>query len=111
MLATPVKLHSQESDIETLRDFFREQNDRILAEKKKQETMDLEVVIGEGSRHFKVQSMPITWEDNPSSFLHVFNDITDTQQLEQQKTSIKFQRLMLATISHEFKTPINSILG
>ena len=44
-----------------------------------------------------------------SSFLHIFTDTTHITQFEEVKAQNKYQRTMLANVSHEFRTPLNAI--
>ena len=48
--------------------------------------------------------------DSKSSFyLHIFTDNTHITQLEEVKAQNKYQRTMLANVSHEFRTPLNAM--
>ena len=60
---------------------------------------------------FVVKTIKINWEDNPNSFMHVFVNITSIVQLEEAKNSIKCQKIMFTSASHEFRTPLNAILN
>ena len=60
---------------------------------------------------FVVKTIKINWEDNPNSFMHVFVNITSVVQLEEAKNSIKCQKIMFTSASHEFRTPLNAILN
>ena len=61
-------------------------------------------------RIFKIKSIEVTWEGRPS-FMHVFIDTTDILNLEIAKNNIKWQKIMFASASHEFRTPLNSIIN
>jgi signal transduction histidine kinase len=52
--------------------------------------------------------MKVTWEKNPSSFMHLLVDTTDVRVLEEEKAKVKCQNIMLASVSHEFRTPLNA---
>ncbi|CAI2386559.1 unnamed protein product [Moneuplotes crassus] len=43
--------------------------------------------------------------------MHVFIDTTDIINLEQAKSRIKLQKIMFASTSHEFRTPLNTIIN
>ena len=43
--------------------------------------------------------------------MHVFIDTTDILKLEEANNRIKLQKIMFASISHEFRTPLNAILN
>jgi signal transduction histidine kinase len=40
--------------------------------------------------------------------MHIFVDITNVKKLEEEKAKIKCQNIMLASVSHEFRTPLNA---
>mmetsp|Transcript_24890 Transcript_24890/g.24651 ORF Transcript_24890/g.24651 Transcript_24890/m.24651 type:complete len:103 (-) Transcript_24890:42-350(-) len=42
-------------------------------------------------------------------FMHMFIDTTKIGQLEEAKAQNHYQRQMLSNVSHEFRTPLNSI--
>jgi two-component system, sensor histidine kinase len=52
--------------------------------------------------------MKVTWEKNPVSFMHLLVDTTDVRVLEEEKAKVKCQNIMLASVSHEFRTPLNA---
>ena len=43
--------------------------------------------------------------------MHVFIDTTDILRLEDANNRIKLQKIMFASVSHEFRTPLNAILN
>ena len=43
--------------------------------------------------------------------LHIFTDQTSDKILESEKTNREYQRLMLSSVAHEFRNPLNSIKG
>ena len=45
------------------------------------------------------------------SYIHMFIDTTQISQLEEARAQNKYQRQMLANVSHEFRTPLNSIVA
>ena len=59
-------------------------------------------------RIFNIKSMKVEWEDKPW-FMHVFVDTTDFVKLEEANNSIKWQKIMFTSASHEFRTPLNAI--
>ena len=59
---------------------------------------------------FHVKSLQVDWEGF-SSFLHVFIDTTNILKLEEAKNNIKYQKIMFASASHEFRTPLNAIMN
>jgi hypothetical protein len=58
-----------------------------------------------------VKTLKVNWEENPDSYLHVFIDTTDIYKLEQANNDIRCQKIMFASASHEFRTPLNAILN
>ncbi|CAI2376882.1 unnamed protein product [Moneuplotes crassus] len=60
-------------------------------------------------RNFNIKSLKIEWKGVPS-VMHVFIDTTDIIKLEQAKNRIKMQKIMFASASHEFRTPLNAII-
>lgn len=43
--------------------------------------------------------------------MHVFSDTTDIYKLEKARNNIKLQKIMFASASHEFRTPLNAIMS
>jgi signal transduction histidine kinase len=43
--------------------------------------------------------------------MHVFIDTTGIIKLEEAKSNIKLQKIMFASASHEFRTPLNAIMN
>jgi signal transduction histidine kinase len=48
-------------------------------------------------------------DQNPL-YIHIFIDTTQISQLEEAKAKNKYQRQMLANVSHEFRTPLNAMM-
>lgn len=53
-------------------------------------------------RTFNIKSQKVCWEGDYNSCLHVFIDITDIKKLEEANNNIKLQKIMFASVSHEF---------
>jgi signal transduction histidine kinase len=47
--------------------------------------------------------------ENQDLFMHMFIDTTQISQLEEAKAQNRYQRQMLANVSHEFRTPLNAM--
>ena len=60
---------------------------------------------------FNVKTIKVCWENNSSSYLHVFINIDEIQKLERAKIANKCQQAMFASISHEFRTPLNAFMN
>ena len=59
---------------------------------------------------YHVKSIQVEWE-GVNSYLHVFIDTTNILKLEEAKNNIKCQKIMFASASHEFRTPLNAIIN
>ncbi|CAI2378185.1 unnamed protein product [Moneuplotes crassus] len=62
------------------------------------------------NRNFNIKSLNIEWKEVPS-VMHVFIDTTDIINLEKAKNKIEMQKIMFASASHEFRTPLNAIIN
>ena len=62
-------------------------------------------------RNFRVKTMKVNWNSKKDSYMHVFIDNTDIQKLEEAKNHIRCQKIMFASSSHEFRTPLNAIIN
>ena len=71
-------------------------------------------------KHYTVKTRQIEWKRNVNidesmakalSYLHIFIDNTSTEKLKQEKTLREYQRLMLSSVAHEFRNPLNAIKG
>jgi K+-sensing histidine kinase KdpD len=56
-----------------------------------------------------IKTSKVEWE-GVSSFMHVLIDMTDFYKLDEAKNNIKLQKIMFASASHEFRTPLNAIM-
>jgi signal transduction histidine kinase len=61
-------------------------------------------------RYCSIKSMKVLWNCQPS-IMHVFIDTTNILKLEEANNNIKCQKIMFTSASHEFRTPLNSILN
>jgi nitrogen-specific signal transduction histidine kinase len=43
--------------------------------------------------------------------LHIFTDKTSEKKLKSEKMNREYQRLMMSSVAHEFRNPLNSIKG
>lgn len=68
-------------------------------------------------RHYTVKTRQIEWKTSVNnseeikSFLHIFIDNTSTEKLKHEKTLREYQRMMLSSVAHEFRNPLNAISG
>ncbi|CAI2358951.1 unnamed protein product [Moneuplotes crassus] len=82
-------------------------NSRSLEELKE---ISKEEDSSDSMHEFSIKSLEIERKGRPL-FLHVFIDTTDIIKLEEVKNRIKMQRVMFASSSHEFRTPLNAIMN
>jgi signal transduction histidine kinase len=57
-----------------------------------------------------VKTLVVDWE-GVKSCMHVFIDNSDIIKLEEAKSNNKCQKVMFASASHEFRTPLNAIMN
>ena len=58
--------------------------------------------------YFNVKSIKVNWDRNKESFMHSFIDTSQVRKLEEVRATNKCQQTMFASVSHEFRTPINA---
>ena len=63
------------------------------------------------SKIYGVKTIKISWDGYSNAYMHVFVDMTNIVKLEQANNDIKCQKIMFASTSHEFRTPLNAILN
>jgi K+-sensing histidine kinase KdpD len=65
-------------------------------------------------REFIVKTKKVCISDDLSEkqalFMHMFIDTTQIIQLEEAKAQNRYQKQMLANVSHEFRTPLNAMM-
>lgn len=61
-------------------------------------------------RTYNIKTLKVNWQGQ-SSIMHVFIDNTDVMKLEEATNNIKCQKIMFASVSHEFRTPLNAIIN
>ena len=79
----------------------------VLREEGGYQLPDQKKVTSEGI--FNIKSMQVEWEGE-KCLMHVFINQTDIVKLEEAKNNIKCQKIMFASVSHEFRTPLNAIV-
>ena len=45
------------------------------------------------------------------TYIHIFKDITSHEKLKAEKDYRQYQTLMLSSVAHEFRNPLNSVSG
>lgn len=60
------------------------------------------------TKYYTIKTMEVTWKNNIKSFMHLFADTTNVIKLEKERTHNKCQKVMFASVSHEFRTPLNA---
>ena len=65
-------------------------------------------------REFIIKTCKINMDENSvqdtTNFMHIFIETTQISQLEEAKAQNKYQKQMLANVSHEFRTPLNAMM-
>jgi len=64
----------------------------------------------EDNRIFEIKIFPIIWED-AKGYTIIMNDITSQEMILSMKIADANKDKVIATVSHELKTPINAMLG
>ncbi|CAI2385935.1 unnamed protein product [Moneuplotes crassus] len=59
---------------------------------------------------YTIKCIKVEWASMPC-FMNVFIDNTDIVRLEKANNNIKYQKMMFASASHEFRTPLNAIMN
>jgi len=62
-------------------------------------------------RHYEIKVKKILYEDDTPAFLILLNDVSGKQRATALQEADEQRDRVLATITHELKTPINGILG
>jgi PAS domain-containing protein len=62
----------------------------------------------ESEEVYNIRSVKIKWNDSEDAYLHAFSNITYLKLLEKEKITNKLMHIMLSSVSHEFRTPLNS---
>ena len=60
---------------------------------------------------FHVKTIEVCWENNSSSYLHVFINTDEIRKLERVRATNRCQQAMFASVSHEFRTPLNAFMN
>ena len=64
--------------------------------------------IDSNSTNFTLKSISVNWESCKSAYLHVVSDVSYVKELEKQKATNQCMHIMFSSLSHEFRTPLNS---
>lgn len=59
--------------------------------------------------HFEIRILPCLWESQ-ISFLVIMNDISEKVRLKHMKELDQYKDRLLATVSHDLKTPLNGMI-
>jgi signal transduction histidine kinase len=60
------------------------------------------------SKYYNVKTMKVKWEKETEAFMTIFIDMTNVKKLEEEKAKYLCQKRMFASVSHEFRTPLNA---
>ena len=69
-----------------------------------------ETVFNKYNKVLSISKMKIYFEEG-NSLLIVIKDLSLMKDLEESKSRIKYKGMLMATITHDMRTPANSILG
>ena len=58
-------------------------------------------------KYYNIKTMKVAWEKNSDSFMHIFIDTTNMKKLGEIRARNSCQQIMFASVSHEFRTPLN----
>ncbi|CAI2387449.1 unnamed protein product [Moneuplotes crassus] len=104
---------------QTLETFLKQERDSIMQSMHIRKESKISMLHSGGNAYHEVQEREfvikttIVEADAESEddilFMHMFLDTTQIGQLEEAKAQNHYQRQMLANVSHEFRTPLNSI--
>ncbi|CAI2386117.1 unnamed protein product [Moneuplotes crassus] len=72
------------------------------------EAADNEHVNLQSNFVYTLKSIPVNWDKCSKAYLHVVSDITLLKELERQKATNQCMKIMFSSVSHEFRTPLNS---
>ena len=86
---------------------LNERNDEIWIEIL-QDKFDSSSSTGSSPRYFTMKTLNVEWESSKNSFMHVFVNISNIKRLEKERATNKCLHIMFASISHEFRTPLNA---
>lgn len=59
--------------------------------------------------YYHIKTIAVNWTDDLKSYMHVFTNVSSTKKLEKEKATNKALNMMLSSVSHEFRTPINAL--
>jgi len=63
-----------------------------------------------GIRIFKIQHMEVIYDMEPNKMI-ILRDITDLVQKEYNRSISKLSEIMVASTSHDMRTPLNTIIN
>ncbi|CAI2358874.1 unnamed protein product [Moneuplotes crassus] len=59
-------------------------------------------------KYYTIKTMKVRWNKNSESYMHIFIDSTHITKLEEERAKSACQKVMFASASHEFRTPLNA---
>lgn len=86
------------------KDLIEETNDEVTSSIQIMKNSDENL----NSISFLAKSIKVKWKNLSNAYMHIFIDTENIRRLEKQKAINKCQNIMLSSVSHEFRTPINA---
>jgi signal transduction histidine kinase len=83
----------------------------LLIDDEFKKNYEIKDIVGDSIREYSIKIAPITFTNNQKSLLIVFNDVSEKLRLKESKISDWMKTIMLWSISHELRSPVNQING
>lgn len=90
------------------REIFEQHTVKLLNSEKGRDSS--EALDEDTDQVYTIKCIKVEWASMPC-FMNVFIDNTDIVKLEKANNNIKYQKMMFASASHEFRTPLNAIMN
>ena len=64
--------------------------------------------IDNWSSHFIIKTIKVKWNSNNDAFMHVLTDVSSVKKYEKEKAINECLYILFSSLSHEFRTPLNT---